>query len=66
MHPPSSNPSPASGSAHQRRGQTYYRKRSPKKSNAFDSLTERLVAAMLTLLSTIGFAHDLPYARSQK
>ena len=65
MHPPSSNPSPASGSAHQRRGQTYRLKRY-RKNKAFDSLTEQLVAAMLTLLSTIGFAHDLPYAQSQK
>lgn len=33
-----------------------------RQKNAFGSLTERLVAAMLTPLSTMGFAHDLPYA----
>lgn len=32
------------------------------KNDGFGSLTERLVAAMLTPLSTMGFAHDLPYA----
>ena len=32
------------------------------KNDAFGSLTERIVAAMLTPLSTMGFAHDLPYA----
>ena len=32
------------------------------KNDGFGSLTERLVAAMLIPLSTMGFAHDLPYA----